>query len=342
MTAETQALDNSRAAARSNIELNSEFDLAYLAMNFFATIVACYGLFEDSPAVVIGAMVIAMLLGPISGVALGLVDKNNHLLWKAFWTLAGGTAVIYVTAFILGVIHHDIALTSEIYSRTEPNLMDLMIALGGGAAGAYSMISRRLSVAFVGVAIATALVPPLSASALCLARGDFRLAFGALLLAFTNMVGIQVACSLVMWLSGYRGTAKYLRDSELKRNLVSVALMLVLAVVLGVQLRELIAKQSYEASVRRILETASTTHKGAYLTEVRFQRSPGMAIVVAVYRTPSPFTPEEVGSLEPKLPRRPGTTKLELRIRSVPISVASKQGYLYSIEETSDHRRSDE
>ena len=76
---------------RSNIELNSEFDLAYLAMTFFATIVACYGLFEDSPAVVIGAMVIAMLLGPISGVALGLVDKDNHLLWKAFWTLAGGT-----------------------------------------------------------------------------------------------------------------------------------------------------------------------------------------------------------------------------------------------------------
>ena len=56
MTAETQALDNSRAAARSNIELNSEFDLAYVAMNFFSTIVACYGLFEDSPAVVIGAM----------------------------------------------------------------------------------------------------------------------------------------------------------------------------------------------------------------------------------------------------------------------------------------------
>ena len=79
MTTEAQALDNSRAAVRSNIELNSEFDLAHVAMNGFATIVACYGLFENSPVVVIGAMVIAMLLGPISGVALGLVDKNNNL-----------------------------------------------------------------------------------------------------------------------------------------------------------------------------------------------------------------------------------------------------------------------
>jgi uncharacterized hydrophobic protein (TIGR00271 family) len=342
MTTEALALDNSCAAVRSNIEVNSEFDLAYVAMNGFATIVACYGLFENSPAVVIGAMVIAMLLGPISGVALGLVDKNNHLLSKAFWTLAGGSAVIYATAFTLGVIHHNIALTGEIYARTEPNLMDLMIALGGGAAGAYAMISTRLSVAFVGVAIATALVPPLSASALCLARGDFRLALGALLLAFTNMVGIQVACSLVMWLGGYRGAPKKLQESALKRNLVSVAALLVLAVVLRVQLRELIAKQSYEASVRRILETASITHKGAYLTDVRFQRSSGTAIVIAVYRTPSPFTPEGVGSLEPRLPRRPGTTKLELRIRSVPISVASRQGYLYSTEDSADHSRSDE
>jgi uncharacterized membrane protein len=63
--------------------------------------------------------------------------------------------------------------------------MDLMIALGGGAAGAYSMISPRLNVAFVGVAIATALVPPLAASAICLARGEFSLALGALLLTFT-------------------------------------------------------------------------------------------------------------------------------------------------------------
>jgi uncharacterized membrane protein len=217
-----------------------------------------------------------------------------------------------------------------------------MIALGGGAAGAYSMISPRLSVAFVGVAIATALVPPLSASAICLARGDFRLALGALLLAFTNMVGIQVACSLVMWLGGYRGTPKNLRHSELKRHVISVTVMLVLAVVLGIQLQESIAQHIYEASVRRILESVSMTHKGAYLTDVRFQQTSGTAVIVAVYRTPSPFTPEEVGSLEPRLPRRSATTKLELRIRSVPITIASKQGYLFSTEDSANHRQSGE
>ena len=81
---------------------------------------------------------------------------------------------MYVTAFILSLAHSEFPLTNEIYARTKPNLMDLMVALGGGAAGAYSMITPRLSLSVVGVAISTALVPPLSTSAICAARGEYR------------------------------------------------------------------------------------------------------------------------------------------------------------------------
>jgi uncharacterized hydrophobic protein (TIGR00271 family) len=329
---QAQAIDSVRAKVRANIDLASEFDAAYVIMNGLATVVACYGLFANSPAVVIGAMIIAMLLGPIAGVSLGLVDKNNALVRKALPTLVGGFLVVYGTAFMLGMIHRDIPLTDEIYARTAPNLMDLMIALGGGAAGAFSMISPRLSVAFVGVAIATALVPPFSSSALCLARGEYALALGAFLLAFTNIVAIQVAGSLVMWLGGYRGSPETAHVSALKRNLLSVVVLCALAVFLGRQLRELVSKQIYEASVRELLTSAAKTHNGANLVELRFQEEGKRTIVVAVYRTPSPFTPEEVGVLEPQLPRRPGAN-LELRIRSVPISVASKSGYLFSRED---------
>ena len=180
---ETPPIDPARAKIRANINSNSAFDAAYVTMNGLATVVACYGLFANSPAVVIGAMIIAMLLGPIVGVSLGLVDKNNELVRKALPTLVGGFLIVYGTAFILGVIHRDFPLTDEIYARTTPNLMDLMIALGGGAAGALSMISSRLSVAFVGVAIATALVPPLSASAICLARGEYPYGLGRISLS---------------------------------------------------------------------------------------------------------------------------------------------------------------
>lgn len=330
---QAQNADPVRANVRANIDSNSQFDAAYVIMNGLATVVACYGLFANSPAVVIGAMIIAMLLGPIAGVSLGLVEGNNTLVRKALPTLIGGFLVVYGTAFILGMIHRNIPLTDEIFARTTPNLMDLLIALGGGAAGAFSMISPRLSVAFVGVAIATALVPPFSSSAICLARGESALAFGAFLLAFTNIVAIQVAGSVVMWLGGYRGSRQANQLGTLQRNLLSVIILCALAIFLGEQLQNLVSKQIYEASVRKLLASAAKGHSGAYLVDVRFREQQNQTVVVAVYRAPSPFTPEEVRALEPRLPRRPGSSNLELLVRSVPINVASKSGYLFSDED---------
>jgi uncharacterized hydrophobic protein (TIGR00271 family) len=337
MTTQVGALGH-QAEVRANIVANSEFDVAYVVMNGLATLIACYGLFANSPAVVIGAMIIAMLLGPISGVALGLVDNDNALLRKAVGTLGGGVAVVYGTAFALGTVHSEIPLTAEIYARTAPNLMDLMIALGGGAAGAFAMISPRLSVAFVGVAIATALVPPLSSSAICLARGEYSLASGAALLAFTNIVAIQMADSAVMWLGGLRGNRQTTPVSELKRNLLSAVVLCALGVILAIHFREVIGTKVYEASVREALAKAASSHAGAHLTDARVEKVSGRVLIVAVYRTPTPFTPEEVGTLEPQLPLMAGTTGLELRIRSVPITIASKAGYMFS-SDPSDHDR---
>jgi uncharacterized hydrophobic protein (TIGR00271 family) len=329
MAAAQQAI-GFRAAIRSGIDLNSSFDTAFVTMNVLATIIACYGLFENSPAVVIGAMIIAMLLGPISGIALGLVDRNDALFRKAITTLAGGVAMVYGTALILGLVHSEFPLTSEIYARTAPNLMDLMIALAGGAAGAYSMITPRLSISFVGVAISTALVPPLSASAICMARGEYRLALGALLLAVANIVGIQVASSVVMWFCGYRGeTTQVPGTTPFKKNALSFAVLCALAILLTFSLRRGINNEVFESSVRRILRAEGAEHKGAYLADVRFQRD----IVIAVYRSPEVFTPAEVGLIETKLPVRPGQGRVELRVRSIPVTVASKSGYLYSSDD---------
>jgi uncharacterized hydrophobic protein (TIGR00271 family) len=308
-------------------------------MNSLATVIACYGLFSNSPAVVIGAMIIAMLLGPISGVALGLVDNDNLLLWRALRTLGGGIGIVYATAFVLGLVHHEIPLTGEIYARTAPNLMDLVIALCGGAAGAFAMISPRLNIAFVGVAIATALVPPLSASAICLARGNYILAFDAFGLAFTNIVAIQLASSIVMWFGGFRGSPRATRIRDLlKRNLISALVVVALAFALAVQLRRVVGNQLYEMTLRAALSEAATNHKGSYLTDLRVQKLGGRTLVVAVYRTPTPFTPEEVSAIEPGIPAMPGTSGLELRIRSVPVTVAARSGYIYSNDLT-DHDR---
>ena len=173
-------------------------------MNGLASVIASYGLLADSPAVVIGAMVVAMLLGPISGVALGLNEGDTQLLATAGLTLAGGILWILAVAVVVGFIHRDAPLTSEILSRTNTRLFDLVIALAGGAAGAVAVLSPRVGAAIVGVAVATALAPPLAAAGLLAARADLERAGGALLLAATNVIGIQFAFSVVFWVGGYR------------------------------------------------------------------------------------------------------------------------------------------
>ncbi len=132
---------------------------------------------------------VAMLIGPIAAVSLALVDSDFALLLKSLLALGGGICGVMLTAFLLGWLHRHIPITAAILARTAPNFMD-MIALVGGTAGAIATIAPRISTAFVGVAISTALLPPLTSASLLVARGDYDLVGSAFLLALTNMVAI--------------------------------------------------------------------------------------------------------------------------------------------------------
>lgn len=246
----TEAVENTedlhRIIVRENIRTGAELSSAYIFMNILAATIASYGLFANSPAVVIGAMIVAMLLGPIAGIALALVDSDMKFLMKSTVSLLAGAVVVMVTVFIICTVHKNIPITNEIMARTAPNLLELMMALAGGAAGAYATVSPRLSVAFVGVAIATALVPPLSAASILFARGEVSLGLGGVLLTFTNMVAIQFASSVVLWFSGFRQisqTSGLSLFTFLKRNAVSLMILTVLAFVLASSLEKVVARQ---------------------------------------------------------------------------------------------------
>jgi uncharacterized hydrophobic protein (TIGR00271 family) len=203
-------------------------------------------------------MIIAMLLGPISGVGLALVAGDNQLLARTSASLAGGVLLVMITAFLIGLFNREIPATTEMLTRTSPNVFDLLIALARGAAGGFAVIYRRLSVTFVGLAIATALVPPISTASMFLARGELALSGGAFLLAFANMVGIQFASSVVFFLSGFRDIAKrrILGRAAFIQNGVSVGALLMLGVLLTLNLHSAVAKQLYESAVRSTLKAA--------------------------------------------------------------------------------------
>src|SRR5260221_4872399 len=144
-----------REIVNTAIHKDASFTTSYMVMNVLATIVACYGLIANSTAVVIGAMLIAMLMGPITGAALALVDGNNRLLGKALLSELAGVVLVLSVAFLIGRIYHDVPLGSEVMSRTAPNILDLMIAFAGGARGAYPAAFRKLDSPVVGAAITT-------------------------------------------------------------------------------------------------------------------------------------------------------------------------------------------
>jgi uncharacterized hydrophobic protein (TIGR00271 family) len=301
----------------------------YWLMNALATVIACYGLFTNSPAVVIGSMVVAMLLGPIAGVALGLNEGDRSLLGTSALSLAGGIVWILAIGTAVGLIHRDLPLTGEILSRTKPTLFALIIALASGGAGAVAVLSPRVGTAIVGVAVATALVPPLAAAGILLARGDLSLAVGALLLALTNIAAIQLAFSAVFWIGGYRRVTAIGEQgllAFLRREAATLGIVCVLAVVLGVQLHNAINESLFESRVRAVLHQRFDDPSGLRLVDVRFVSGADATVVRAVVRGPRAPTSEMVAAAQGALPPPPARSALRLRVRFVKVTIVTPQG----------------
>jgi uncharacterized hydrophobic protein (TIGR00271 family) len=320
-------------AVLSAVRDGSEPSAVYWVMNALATIIACYGLLANSPAVVIGAMVVAMLLGPISGVALGLNESDAQLLKTGLRTLVGGIIWILAIAMVVGFIHRDVPLTGEILSRTDARLFDLIIALAGGAAGAIAVLSPKVGTAIVGVAVATALVPPLAVAGMLIARGEFALAGGALLLAFTNIVAIQLAFSAVFWVGGYRrltSFGKFGFFAFVRRALPSLVLVVVLAAVFGFQLHRAIARSLFESKVHAVLLRHFEDVSGTHLIDVRFARGDDTTTIAAIVRGTMAPSAEAVGAAQRDLPPPPDGTKVALQVRFVEALIMTPQGRLFA------------
>ena len=305
------------ASVRANVRENLALDQPFVLTNLCATIIACCGLVADSAAVIVGAMVVATLVAPITGTALALVDGDDRLLRRALGTLTAGVALVFATGVAFGTLYPHLPPGREILARTAPNLLDLLVALVSGAIGAYAMQSSRLNSALVGVAIAVALVPPLSAAGILASLRNWESAAGALLLVATNVVAIHVGALLGLWLCGFRGV---LQDSTrrhrgLLRTAFSMAVLIALASVLAVHTVRLTRQATYEANVRQALEQAVSRYPGAYVLDARFIRGARRLVLEASLIGPKPLDPGEVDAVERALPAPPSGIHLEISLR---------------------------
>jgi uncharacterized hydrophobic protein (TIGR00271 family) len=314
------------AIGRESIRQGAGFDRPFILSNLAATVIACAGLLGDSAATIIGAMLVATLMGPILGVGLALVDLDDRLLRRSLATLIGGALMVLATGIVLGSLVPHAAPTQEMLSRTSTRLLDLIVALTSGAICAYAVASPRLTSAIVGVAIAVALVPPLVNAGLFVARGHWTLAQGAFRLVFVNIVAIQVGASAALWLCGYRGTqgGRGTLADVLRREAVSLLLLLGLLVTLAMHGASLWAEQRYEAAVRQTLQSALAAWPEARLNDLQFALEDGRPVVTAVVRSPARFTTGEVGAIGERMPRAPDGSVPRLRLRHVEVDVETE------------------
>ena len=184
------------------IKKDSMPDTYFYIMVVLSCTVATYGLLSNSTAVIIGAMLIAPLMNPILGGGLALITGNNVLLRVTIKAELIGAIIAVTLSAILTLLLPVSELTSEILARTEPTLIDLIIALASGAAGTYA-ICYRAGATLPGVAIATALMPPLCVVGITLAKQEYHMAGGALLLFIANMVAINVIAIIIFKFSGF-------------------------------------------------------------------------------------------------------------------------------------------
>ena len=221
--------DIDMTAASASIRKNIFFRGPNVWILAFSIIVASVGLNVNSIAVIIGAMLISPLMGPIFGIGLGLgvndplLIKNGfkNLLIMVFISILASTLYFLITPLRL-------ANPTELLARTTPSIYDVMIALFGGAAGILELCRKEKGTVRSGVAIATALMPPLCTAGYGIASGNFQYFIGAIYLFFINGIFIILATYIMVKYLGF-DEVKFqdeARGTKVKR-IISVVVILV-------------------------------------------------------------------------------------------------------------------
>lgn len=217
----------------------------YAIFFILSTIIATAGLLLDSVATIIGAMVIAPLMGPAISASVGTVIYDRKLASRGIILQIGGLLLAVVVAWMIGLLIKDLYLlppgfdlrqVPQVAERTSPNFLSLFLALGSGIAGAISII-RSAGSALVGVAIAAALIPPAATSGLGLEWGLPVVAFSSIVLVLVNMLAINVSALILFWVSGFRpyeSSAVHLARKQVAGHVfILFSSILILSTVLG-------------------------------------------------------------------------------------------------------------
>jgi uncharacterized hydrophobic protein (TIGR00271 family) len=281
------------------ISKNVEFKGANLWILIFAIFVASVGLNVNSTAVIIGAMLISPLMGPIMGIGLAAGINDFDLLKRSFRNLAVAVFISILTSTIYFAITPIYEAQSELLARTEPTVWDVLIALFGGLAGIVAGSRKEKSNAIPGVAIATALMPPLCTAGYGLATGNLLYFIGAFYLFFINSVFISLSTYLIVRFMKYP-KKQFLDRKREKRVQTYITIFTLMTIIPSVYLAYGLVKQSlWNQQVRQFMKVEMQFPKTQILnTELTYNRQER---IIEVSLIGEPISEEEIEILQKKV-----------------------------------------
>jgi uncharacterized hydrophobic protein (TIGR00271 family) len=238
------------------VEEEAVWSPRYLFMVLMSAGIALLGLLLSSPAVVIGAMLISPLMGPIIGLGFALALFDAADLKRSAIALGLGSLIAVLFTALIVLVSPIQTVTAEIAARTRPNLFDLLVALFSAMAGTYATIRGRAGT-IVGVAIATALMPPLAVVGFGLATMNGAVFGGALLLFITNLIAIALTAAVMARIYGF---ASHISPNQTRwQAIVLIGTFVALAVPLALSLRQI----AWEAvAARQVRDAIRAQFKG--------------------------------------------------------------------------------
>lgn len=277
-------------------ELDARCDQPFLVLTLAAGAIATLGLLANSSAVVIGAMLIAPWMLPLRAAAFGILQGRLLLVGRALLTLVIGISITVVLSLLLGASVGLPILGSEVAARTQPNLLDLGVALVAGAIAAYASVSSKAISSLAGTAIAVALVPPVCAFGLLLANAQWSEALGAALLFAANLLGILSGALVALAVCQPDLRVRLWRS---RLGLVSLLLTALLLIPLSGSFLSLMARARRAATLEQIQQaiTASlknrtlTLGKDSELINVKIDWSQNPPLIRAAVRVTNPRLP---------------------------------------------------
>jgi uncharacterized hydrophobic protein (TIGR00341 family) len=300
-------------------EMTPEFP-TFVTMTVISAVVATAGMLLDSPAVVVGSMVIAPLIGPAMGASVGTVLGDRQLFRRGvkYQFIGGFAAIGSATLFAIAVRYGllvppetNILTISQVSGRLTPDFLSLAVALGAGVAGVLSLASG-VSVAIVGVMIAAALVPPAAAVGIAIAWQQPLAALSSLVLVLVNILSINLAGLAVLWYLDYGPKSwfelNHTRSVMVKRAGILVVAIAFLSLFLGGVTYTTIQNATFQNQVQEEVDAVlgEQSYEKAKVFDIAFEQARALPfdqtqmVVVTVGRPPG----EEYPGLADRLERR--------------------------------------